>query len=200
MPNLPVKKFTRRQPGKSSPAVGKLVSRSSSPGEQTGKLPLLAPSNPRPTKTPVPLDKIILTTGIILFVVTSSAVVSTLIKKGSTETGKTPAAQIENSQPDRTLQIPPTLTPERIEIIAQLETHTVNIENGTFNPLSLTIKLHDQVEWHNNTGETYKVKGKDWGNVPIDPGMIFSQAFETAGTFTYSCALHPGVTGTVIVE
>lgn len=94
----------------------------------------------------------------------------------------------------------PTLTPERKEIISKIETHTVTIQNRTFSPASLTIKLHDQVEWQNKDSETYKIKGEDWGNVPIEPGESFSQAFETAGTYSYSCALHPEMTGTIVVE
>ena len=94
----------------------------------------------------------------------------------------------------------PTLTPEKKEIISKLETHIVIIQNKSFSPANLTIKLHDQVEWQNKDSETYKIKGEDWGNVPIEPGESFSQAFETAGTFTYSCALHPDLTGTIVVE
>ena len=94
----------------------------------------------------------------------------------------------------------PTLTPERIEIISKLETHIVTIQNNTLNPNTLTIKLHDQVEWQNKGSEDYQIKGEDWGNVPIAPGESFTQAFETAGTFSYSCALHPELTGTIIVQ
>lgn len=94
----------------------------------------------------------------------------------------------------------PTLTPERIEIISKIETHEVSIQNNTLNPATLTIKLHDQVMWKNNGSEDYQIVGEDWGNVPIAPGESFTQAFEEAGTFTYSCALHPELTGTIIVQ
>jgi len=95
--------------------------------------------------------------------------------------------------------IPP-LTSERREIISNLETHVVTVQNSSFSPQSLTIKLHDQVEWQNKDNETHQIKGEDWGNVPIEPGESFTQAFETAGIFTYSCALHLEMTGTIVVE
>lgn len=94
----------------------------------------------------------------------------------------------------------PTLSPERIEIISKLETHVVVIQNKSFSPPTLTIKLHDQVEWQNKDTETFQIKGENWGNVPIEPGESFTQSFETAGTFSYSCALHPEITGTIVVE
>jgi len=94
----------------------------------------------------------------------------------------------------------PTLTPERKEIISKLETHIVTIENKSFSPQSLTIKLHDQVEWQNKDNETYQIKGEGWGNVPIRPGKSFTQVFETVGTHSYFCALHPEMTGTIVVK
>lgn len=94
----------------------------------------------------------------------------------------------------------PTLSPERKEIISKLETHVVVIEKKSFSPQNLTIKLHDQVEWQNKDNETFQIKGQGWGDVPIEPGEVFSQPFENAGTFPYSCALHPDLKGTIVVQ
>ncbi|MGB9911726.1 MAG: cupredoxin domain-containing protein [Microgenomates group bacterium] len=94
----------------------------------------------------------------------------------------------------------PTLTEEQKEIIANITTHTVKIENGKLNPETITIKVHDQVSWVNNDKEVYQIKGEDWGNVPINPGENFTQAFDKPGTFSYTCALHPQIKGTVIVK
>lgn len=120
--------------------------------------------------------------------------------------GRIPAPKIEKPstlvprvQEEPTEEIP-TLTPERIEIISKLETHIVTIQNETLNPATLTIKLHDQVEWQNKGSEDYQIAGQGWGNVPIAPGESFTQAFETPGTFTYSCTLHPELSGTIVVQ
>ena len=94
----------------------------------------------------------------------------------------------------------PTLSPEELEIISKLETQIIVIQNKSFSPTNLTIKLHDQVEWQNKDNETYQITGEGWGNVPIEPGESFTQAFETTGTYTYSCALHPDLTGTIVVK
>lgn len=111
--------------------------------------------------------------------------------------------EIELTPPAETTPPPggeiPTLSPERKAIISKVETHVIVIQNKSFSPQNLTIKLHDQVEWQNKDNETYKIKGEGWGNVPIGPEESFTKAFETAGTYPYSCALHPDLTGTIVV-
>lgn len=94
----------------------------------------------------------------------------------------------------------PALTPERLEIISKIENHVVTIQNQSFSPVNLTIKPHDQVEWQNKDNENYQITGEGWGNVPIGPGESFTQSFETAGTYSYSCTLHSELTGTIVVE
>ena len=81
-----------------------------------------------------------------------------------------------------------------------MKTHTVSIQKSQFTPQTLTIKLHDQVRWENKDSINHQVKGKNWGNVPLRPGRRFTQAFDEIGSFPYSCALHPEMKGTIIVE
>lgn len=95
---------------------------------------------------------------------------------------------------------PPTLTQEQIEIIKKVENHYVDITATGFNPKELKIKLYDQVTWTNKDTKIHKISGEGWGNVPIGPGERFTQAFEKAGTYNYSCSLQPELKGTVIVE
>jgi len=115
---------------------------------------------------------------------------------GQSKLGRPPAERREIIP----IQEIPTLSPERKEIISKVETNTVIIQNKSFSPQNLTIKLHDQVEWQNKDNETFQIKGEGWGDVPIGPGESFTQAFETPGTYSYSCALHPDLTGTIVVE
>lgn len=95
---------------------------------------------------------------------------------------------------------PPTLTPERIEIIKKMETLEVSIKSSGFDPAELRVKLHDQVTWTNNDSKNHKVAGSDWGKVTIGPGERYTKAFEKAGTFEYSCGLQPELKGKIIVE
>jgi plastocyanin len=58
------------------------------------------------------------------------------------------------------------------------------------------------VTWMNSDSEahtsTSDVSG--WNSGSVAPGGQFSVAFQTAGTFAYHCAIHPGMVGTVIVR
>lgn len=150
---------------------------------------------------PINLDKKTLTIlTILLFLVVALFVgVKEYSSLSSKKTTTEPTEAERQIVPEEELA-PFALTPEKKEIISKLETHTVTIQNGSLSPTSLTIKLHDQVKWQNNDNETYQIKGEDWGNVPIESGESFTQAFETAGTFSYSCVLHPELTGTIIVQ
>ena len=106
------------------------------------------------------------------------------------------------AQNDQFLTQPPlpTKTPQELETISKIETKTVVIENLKFEPETLTVKLHDQVVWRNEDNVDHKVKGDNWGNVPIGPGENFTQAFDKPGTYPYICALHPSMIGTIIVK
>ena len=94
----------------------------------------------------------------------------------------------------------PTKTEEEKEIIRNIETLEVKITSNGFVPASLTIKPNDQVDWVNETSINYKVVGEDWGGVTIRAGKRFTQSFEKAGTYSYSCELHPEEMGEIIVQ
>ena len=127
---------------------------------------------------------------------------------GQTKTGKEslPAGrQVEKGkeiavEASPTIPPIPTKTEEEKEIIRNIETLEVKITANGFEPDSLTIKLNDQVDWVNETSEDYKVVGEDWGGVTIRAGRRFTQSFEKAGVYPYSCELHPEMRGEVRVE
>lgn len=131
---------------------------------------------------------------VVVFIIT---VVSLVLFRKKKASFKSPPLQ-ESSSTQQTFVIP-TKTPQEIEIISKTETHTVNIENEQFNPPTLQIKLHDQVMWINKNSKIHKITGEGWGNVPIEDGESFVQAFNEPGTYSYSCALHPQIQGTIIV-
>lgn len=79
---------------------------------------------------------------------------------------------------------------------------TVDMKNLAYLPASITIKVGEPVTWTNSDSMTHTVTGDngefDSGN--LDPGKTFSFTFQTAGTFTYICTIHPNMKGTVIVQ
>ena len=71
-----------------------------------------------------------------------------------------------------------------------------------FAPSDVTISVGDTVTWTNSSGEAHTVTGDDgsWGTDDLEPGQSFSRTFTRAGTFTYTCVIHDGQTGTITVR
>lgn len=71
-----------------------------------------------------------------------------------------------------------------------------------FMPGTITVAAGTMVTWTNNDAMDHTVTNEngifDSGN--IQPGITYSYRFDDAGTFTYHCALHAGMQGTVVVE
>jgi subtilisin family serine protease len=73
-------------------------------------------------------------------------------------------------------------------------------EAAAIAPASITIPAGSTVRW-TSQGDTHTSTSNtglwDSGNIP--PGNSFSYTFNTPGTYTYQCKLHPGMAGTVNV-
>ena len=72
-----------------------------------------------------------------------------------------------------------------------------------FSPNPIQITVGSTVTWMNNTGPMHTATSDTgaWTTGNIAPGGTSAAvAFPTAGTFPYHCAIHPSLTGTVIVS
>jgi amicyanin len=81
--------------------------------------------------------------------------------------------------------------------------NSVAIAGMQFQPATIRVKAGDEVTWTNSAAMPHTVTGSEHGEISsarLDQGSIFSHTFEEPGTYTYYCALHPSMTGTVIVE
>jgi plastocyanin len=78
----------------------------------------------------------------------------------------------------------------------------VRIDNFTFTPQNLTVKAGTAVTWINSDDIPHNVvsKMKMFRSKVIDTDDRFVFTFTTPGTFEYFCALHPHMTGTIVVE
>jgi len=78
----------------------------------------------------------------------------------------------------------------------------VKIANFTFEPPVLTLKVGTTVTWVNDDDIPHLVSEKDgkFRSSALDTGDKFSQTFSTAGTVEYFCAIHPHMTGKIVVE
>lgn len=82
------------------------------------------------------------------------------------------------------------------------ETVTVEMRDNSFSPTPRSVSAGTTVRWvnqgtvqHNTTSETDL-----WASQNLQPGASFSRRFDSAGTFPYECTLHPGMTGTIVVN
>jgi plastocyanin len=84
---------------------------------------------------------------------------------------------------------------------ANAESTTVTIDNFTFAPAELTVKVGTTVTWTNHDDIPHLVvsAGK-FRSKALDTDESFSFTFTDAGSYTYFCSLHPHMTGTIKVE
>lgn len=72
-----------------------------------------------------------------------------------------------------------------------------------FSPKPIQITAGSTVTWSNTTAPTHTATSDTgaWTTGNIAPGATSSAiAFPTAGTFTYHCAIHPSMTGSIVVS
>ncbi len=76
----------------------------------------------------------------------------------------------------------------------------VNIQNFAFSPATLTVAKGTTVTWINNDSVNHQIKSDTFNSAPLLTGQNYSFTFDNAGTFNYSCAIHPSMTGKIIVK
>lgn len=94
----------------------------------------------------------------------------------------------------------PTRTQEEIKVISEIKDYNVDITAAGFTPSEVTVKTNDQVFFTNKDSVVHKVKGENWGNVPIGNGERFVQSFKTPGVYEYTDAANPALKGKIIVK
>jgi plastocyanin len=75
----------------------------------------------------------------------------------------------------------------------------VAIEQCSFTPGTLQVEAGTTVTFINSDPILHAVTGSGWGSLDLAKGDSFSQTFETEGVFAFSCYLHPGMVGAIVV-
>lgn len=79
----------------------------------------------------------------------------------------------------------------------------VTISDGRFSPQIIAVKAGDTVVWVNKDAVSHTSKSDAaliWDSGNIAPGQKFSRVFKAPGSYAYSCAIHSGMKGTVVVR
>jgi len=80
------------------------------------------------------------------------------------------------------------------------KTLNVSIVNFSFNPQVLNIHKGDTVVWLNQDSTSHQITGGSFSSSVFSSGQNYSFTFNITGTFSYHCAIHPFMTGTIIVQ
>ncbi len=82
------------------------------------------------------------------------------------------------------------------------DTVDVVIKGHAFVPAEVTIKTGDVIRWTNQDamGHTATASDGEFDTGNLSKNAKFSVKFDEAGTFDYTCELHPSMLGKIIVE
>jgi plastocyanin len=84
---------------------------------------------------------------------------------------------------------------------AQADEVKVTIDNFTFTPPELKLKVGDTVTWTNHDDIPHTVvSAGEFRSKTMDTDNTFAFTFAAAGDYKYFCSLHPHMTGTIKVE
>ncbi len=79
---------------------------------------------------------------------------------------------------------------------------TVQIENFTFAPGTLTVTAGTTVTWKNDDDSPHRVGDKNgtFTSAALDTDDTFSHTFAAPGEYPYICTIHPYMVGKIIVK
>ena len=78
----------------------------------------------------------------------------------------------------------------------------VRIDNFSFSPSALKVKVGTQITWTNGDDIPHTVvsDGQTFKSKVLGTGEKFTFTAGKPGTYSYSCSIHPSMTGKVVVE
>jgi plastocyanin len=75
----------------------------------------------------------------------------------------------------------------------------VQIVGFAFKPATLRTTIGRTVTWRNDDAAPHTATGKQFSSPQLRKGGMYRRRFTRAGTYTYVCALHPGMRGKIVV-
>jgi plastocyanin len=78
----------------------------------------------------------------------------------------------------------------------------VEMKDVEFAPVAFTARVGEEVVWKNTGALVHTVTADDgtFDSGNLSTGDSFSFTFDTPGTYTYHCEVHPNMTATITVE
>jgi len=75
----------------------------------------------------------------------------------------------------------------------------IAIKNFSFNPQTVTIKKGATIIWTNEDSTIHKIASDTFNSGNLNQGNTYQFQFNNTGTYNYHCAIHPSMTGQIIV-
>jgi plastocyanin len=87
-------------------------------------------------------------------------------------------------------------------LAAQTLAQQVTIDNFNFTPSTVTVAAGTRVTWtnHDDVPHTVTADDKRFTSAALDTDQHFTHVFTDPGTYPYFCAVHPHMTGRIIVK
>jgi plastocyanin len=79
---------------------------------------------------------------------------------------------------------------------------SIRIENFRFEPSKIVVERGSTVDWVNRDEEIHTILAVDgsFSSPGLDTDGRYAHEFDAPGTYTYRCALHPQMKGTIVVR
>jgi plastocyanin len=112
------------------------------------------------------------------------------------EKASVPAVEKNTAVPTETK----TITQKVAELAKAPLTANVMIKGFAFTPNPLKIKAGTTVIWTNQDSAPHLVKFDSFESDTLSNGGSYEHRFDTAGTYDYSCGIHPSMKGQIVVQ
>ena len=78
----------------------------------------------------------------------------------------------------------------------------IRVDNFTFSPETLTVPANSTVTWTNKDDVPHVIASTDglFRSKGLDTDDHYSFKFTKSGTYNYFCAMHPKMTGKIVVQ
>jgi plastocyanin len=85
---------------------------------------------------------------------------------------------------------------------ASASSPVVVIHDMAFAPELMKVKVGTEVVWRNDDGSAHTVTADDgsFASPPLNQGGVFKKVFTKPGTYSYTCEMHPFMTGKIVVD
>ena len=114
----------------------------------------------------------------------------------------TPTSVMPTPPPVLTTTLPRTVVTS--EQTASVSDNTIIMVKNAFKPANMTVKAGSTVRWVNADDHPHRIEFADksfsTSTFLLGSSQSASQRFDHAGTYNYSCMIHPFMQGTVTVE